>query len=86
MMRLWAKENTRERSLNFGLVPIDSILHRCNDDCGKGMNLGGTPACKYLPPSEDEIRIVNATIQWLAANQGRAFLHKFAQELKRLNV
>lgn len=85
MMRLWAKANVRKRTTNFGLVPIDTILHTCNDDCGKGMCLGGTPACKHLPPTEDEVRIVNATIQWLATNCGQAFLHEFFQEQKKLN-
>ena len=85
IMKLWAKENVRERLLSFGHVPIDAILHRCNDDCGKGICLAGTPACHYLPPNEDEVKIINATIQWLATNGGHSFLLKFRQEVKRLN-
>jgi hypothetical protein len=85
MMELWAKENTRERITNFGLVPIDGILHSCNDDCGKGISYGGPPACHHLPPNEEEVKIVNATIQWLATNCGRSFMHKFQQEVKKLD-
>ena len=85
MMKLWAKENTRERIINFGRVPIDAILHSCNENCGKGISFAGPPACRYLPPNEDEVKIINATIQWLATNCGRDFLHKFQQEVKRLN-
>jgi hypothetical protein len=84
MMRLWAKENVRQHSISFGKTPVDAILHRCNDQCGV-LCFGGTPGHHYIPPDENEVQVINATVQWLAGNQGRALLHKFFQELKRLN-
>lgn len=85
MMKLWAEQNTRDSSLNFGLVPIDTILHRCTAKCSEGRTYAGTPPHEYFPPNEDELRVINATIQWVATNCGRAFLHKFQQKLKKLH-
>lgn len=82
MMHLWDNKNTRCPTINFGLVPVDSILHRCDPECGKRESFAGTPACNYIAPNEDEVKIVNATIQWLATNCGRSFLHEFEQALK----
>jgi hypothetical protein len=84
IMGLWAKENTRDASLSFGLVPIDNILHECNGDCGKARSYSGGPSHHYVPPSEEQVKIINATIQWLATNCGRCFLNNFLRELKNL--
>lgn len=85
MMKLWAKENVRDRTMNFGLVPIDGILHQCNEKCGEGVTLAGTPGHHYLVPNDNDVRIINATIQWLATNGGQAFLREFRQEVKHQN-
>jgi hypothetical protein len=85
IMRLWAKENTRRFNLNFGKVPIDNILHKCTKKCGKRRTFAGSPSHDYVPPNVNEVRIINATIQWIATNCGRAFLHEFQQELKKLH-
>ena len=85
MMRLWDKVNVRDLSLNFGKVPIDSILHICNDQCGKGVSTAGPPSHHYLPPTEEQVKIISATVQWLATNMGRNFLSEFSHEVNRLN-
>jgi hypothetical protein len=85
IMKLWELQNTREISLNFGLVPIDSILHRCTVECGIRKSFVGTPNHEYTDPDENEIRIINATVQWFATSCGRAFLHKFQNELKNIH-
>lgn len=78
MVRLWAKENIRERNIDFGFTPVDSILHRCNERCSSGHHY-------YDAPKDEEVRIVSATIQWLATNCGRRFLGDFQKEMEKLN-
>jgi hypothetical protein len=84
MMKLWAKENVRNKCRNFGLTPIDSILHRCNEQCEKRLSLSGLPSHEYLPPNEDEVKIICATVQWFARNGGRDILRQFFKKLDKL--
>lgn len=80
MARLWAKENTRDSEVNFDGVPLDHILHECGPKCDpqKGHH-------SYSEPNEHDVRVASATVQWLATNCGRGFLHEFFRALKEAN-
>lgn len=82
MMRLWAEVNTRKYGRNNGMVPIDSILHECTVECGKGLSiLGKRVSHTYEEPDPEKVRIISATVQWLATNAGRAVLERFQRRL-----
>ncbi len=67
MMKLWEEENVRRYFLNGGRVPLEAIL--------------------FLPREVETIQsrdrqVVAATLQWLATNCGRSFLHEFQKRVK----
>lgn len=84
MMSLWERENTRDTSKNFGKVPVDNILHVCTEKCGASRGFyGGMDPHEYTELNEHDLKVINATVQWLSTNCGRSFLHKFEQELNK---
>lgn len=85
MMDLWAEENTRYFHSNFGRVPLDSILHECNEKCGKKLiPFSMTGSSHYYDGNlnERDLQVAAGVVQWLATNCGQAFLHKFFMRLK----
>lgn len=81
MARLWAKENTREQ-IDFGIIPLDAILHECNEKCTeKRSNCSNHHYTREL--NERDIRVVSATIQWLATNCGQELLKRFFKEISQ---
>ncbi len=87
MVHLWAQENVRDPLINFGLVPLDQILHECTEECGKVSRLALTKGLhRYNRKfSTRDTRIVAATVQWLATNVGRCFLREFLRKLESAN-
>lgn len=80
MTGLWEKENTRDTHINFGRVPLDSILHECNSRCGEKLVTFSSIGEKHFYDgklNERDIRVAAATVQWLATNCGRAFFQDF---------
>jgi len=88
--QLWEDENVRSGNMNFGLVPVDVILHECSEKCKSEkerlLALVKSGGHVYNPePNERDVQVVAATIQWLATNVGRCFLHKFLREFEEAN-
>lgn len=77
MARLWAKENTRH-GMHFGRVPLDRILHECNDKCCSDRHC-------YQKINDRDIRVASATVQWLATNCGQSLLFEFFKKVKEKN-
>lgn len=77
MMRFWEKENVRVRWLNGGRIPLDLILHQCNEDCMPSDGIH-----HYTRVLEDrDVEVAAATVQWLATNCGREFLRRFFESI-----
>lgn len=85
MMGLWALANTRDSSLNLGLVPLDTILHQCDERCGSFQaQVQGVGASRHFYDgklNEHDVQVMAATVQWMATNVGRAFYDKFSKAL-----
>jgi len=85
--KLWEEENTRQTYRGMGLVPLDTILHVCNEKCG----LDGRPVFQFTGNhsydgqlNERDVRVAAATIQWLATSVGRGFFHNFLLTLDQV--
>lgn len=81
MMRIWAEINTRDPTKHYGLIPLDTILHECNDQCGRPNLMFGDPHSYTGVLPEHDVRVVAATVQWLATPIGRNVLEKFFREI-----
>lgn len=85
IMRMWDEKNTRDPSRG-GLTPIDRILHVCGDDCGKKkFRMPMEDEHVYSKPSEHDIMVMAATVQWLATNVGRSFYQDFLSQWHKAN-
>lgn len=87
IMWIWEDANIRRAFLNGGTIPLDSILHECSGRCSKGKSgnamFGRHHYNRKLSPRD--IKIVAATIQWLATSVGRGLLHQFFHELDKVH-
>jgi len=77
---MWAEANTRENIRGY-TVPIDSILHECSSRCGTQGHYFEHPKDLVSTPKDRDVRIIAATIQWIATNCGREFLGRFIEEI-----
>lgn len=85
MASLWEELNTRDRCINLGRVPIESILHTCNEGCGKPGFLNSPTSAHFYNGNLEkrDLEVAAATVQWLATNVGRAFLDRFSDAFKK---
>lgn len=90
MAQLWAEENVRQPNLNYGTIPLDFILHECNNKCiqytKEGTSLGVQHHFTGEGFNEHDVRVVNATMRWLATMCGRGFLADFFREAVRCRI
>jgi hypothetical protein len=88
MAKMWEHDNIRRSWMNSSRVPIDLILHECNDRCRDVAHsgaLGGLDhgTCHHYTGqyADRDIMIIAATVQYLATPVGRAILREFQEKI-----
>lgn len=79
---LWEHENKPQPHLQGPRV-ARIIAHQCTSHCtGKPHHDDGH---KYRRLTVREVHLMSATVQWMATNCGRAFMHRFSKLLKDMD-